>query len=131
MSWNAGVVLIIYSTQQINKKKASTSMSSVSKAPEKKKNIHPMWSWSYGSWISNFICNQCLSPLMLWVRTPLRRGVLVTTLCYKVCQWLATGPWFSLGTSVSPTNKTDPQVIARIISLIMIWFLNVIRLTAL
>jgi hypothetical protein len=37
MSWNAGVVLIIYSTQQINKKKASTSMSSVSKAPEKKK----------------------------------------------------------------------------------------------
>ena len=33
MSWNAGVVLIIYSTQQINKKKASTSMSSVSKAP--------------------------------------------------------------------------------------------------
>ena len=26
------------------------------------------WSWSYDSWIYNFLCNQCLSPLMLWVR---------------------------------------------------------------
>ena len=25
------------------------------------------WSWSYGSWIYNYLCNQCLSPLMLWV----------------------------------------------------------------
>jgi hypothetical protein len=24
--------------------------------------------WSYGSWIYNYLCNQCLSPLMLWVR---------------------------------------------------------------
>ena len=30
----------------------------------------PSWSWSYGSWIYNYLCNQCLSPLMLWVRTP-------------------------------------------------------------
>jgi len=21
------------------------------------------WSWSYGSWINNYLCNQCLSPL--------------------------------------------------------------------
>ena len=26
---------------------------------------------SYGSWIYNCICNQCLSPLRLWVRIPL------------------------------------------------------------
>ena len=26
------------------------------------------WSWSYGSWIYNYLCNQCLSPLKLWVR---------------------------------------------------------------
>jgi len=26
------------------------------------------WSWSYGSWICNYLCNQCLSPLMLWGR---------------------------------------------------------------
>jgi len=28
------------------------------------------WSWSYGSWIYNYLSNQCLSPLKLWVRTP-------------------------------------------------------------
>ena len=65
------------------------------------------WSWSYGSWIYNNICNQCLSPLTLWVRISLRRGVLNTTLCNKVCQWLAAGRWFSPVTSVSSTNKTD------------------------
>jgi hypothetical protein len=65
------------------------------------------WPWSYGSWIYNFLCNQCLSPLMLWVWIPLRRGVLDTTLCNKVCQWLAAGQWFSQGTPVSSINKTD------------------------
>jgi hypothetical protein len=32
-------------------------------------------------------------------------GVLDTTLCAKVCQWLATGQCFS---PISSTNKTDP-----------------------
>jgi hypothetical protein len=41
------------------------------------------------------------------VRIPISPGVLDTTLCDKVCQWLATGRWFSLGTPVSPTNKND------------------------
>ena len=31
----------------------------------------PSWSWSYGSWVYNYPCNQCLLPLMLWVRIPL------------------------------------------------------------
>jgi hypothetical protein len=39
------------------------------------------WSWSYGSWIYYYLCNQCSSPLTLWVRIPLRGGVLDTTLC--------------------------------------------------
>jgi len=43
----------------------------------------PSWSWSYGSWIYNYLCNQCLSPV--WM--PLRQAVLNTTLCDKVCQW--------------------------------------------
>jgi len=30
----------------------------------------PSWWWSYGRWIYNYLCNQCLSPLKLWVRTP-------------------------------------------------------------
>jgi len=29
----------------------------------------PSWSWSYDSWIYNYLCNQCISPLMLRVRT--------------------------------------------------------------
>ena len=67
-------------------------------------------SWSYGSWIYNYICSQCLSPLTLRVQIPLRRGVLDTTLCDKVCQWLVTGLWFSPGTPVSSTNKTDHHI---------------------
>ena len=30
----------------------------------------PSWSWSYGSWIYSYLCNQWLSPLTLWVWTP-------------------------------------------------------------
>ena len=56
----------------------------------------PSWSWSYGSWIYNYLCNQYLSPLMLWVR-------------------LATGWWFSPGTPVSSTNKTDHHDITEIL----------------
>jgi hypothetical protein len=72
-------------------------------------------SWSYGSWIYNYVCNQCLSLLKLCVRIPLRWGVLDVTLCYKVCKWLATGQWFSLSTPVSSTNKTDRHDITEIL----------------
>ena len=74
-----------------------------------------LWSWSYGSWIYNNLCNQCLSPLTLWVRTPLRRGVLYTMLCDNVCQWLATGRWFSPCTPISSTNKTHCHDITEIL----------------
>jgi len=37
---------------------------------------HPSCSWSYGSWIYNYLCNQCLSPLTLWARI-----LLMATLC--------------------------------------------------
>ena len=70
----------------------------------------PSWSWSYGS----FLGNQCLSPLTIWDRIPLKGGVLDTTLC-DVCQWLATGRWFSGGTLVSSTNKTYRHNIAEIL----------------
>jgi hypothetical protein len=43
------------------------------------------------------------------------RGVLDTTLCDKVCQWLATGQWFSLGSPVSFTNKIDRHDIVEIL----------------
>ena len=89
----------------------------------------PSWSWSYGSWICNYPCNQCLSPLTLWVQISLRRGVRdtkCTTLCEKVCQWLAAGRWFSLGTPVSSINKTDRHDIAEILLKVA---LNTITLT--
>jgi hypothetical protein len=35
------------------------------------------------------------------------QGVLDTTFCDKVCKQLAALQWFSLGTPVSSTNKTD------------------------
>jgi hypothetical protein len=69
--------------------------------------LGPSWSSTYGSWIYNYLCNQCLSPLTLWVWIMLRLGVIDTTLCDKVCQWLPTGWWFSPGTLVSSINKTD------------------------
>jgi hypothetical protein len=52
------------------------------------------WSWSYVS---------CEFEPRSW------RDVLNTTLCYKVCQWLVAGLWFSPHTPVSSTNKTDRQ----------------------
>jgi hypothetical protein len=36
-----------------------------------------------------------------------------TTLCDTVCQWLATGRWFSLGTPIISTCKTDSHDIAE------------------
>ena len=57
------------------------------------------WPWSYGSWIYNYLCNR-FDYRSGW-------GVLDTTLCDKVCQWLAVGWRFFPGNPVSATNKTD------------------------
>ena len=54
------------------------------------------------------------------------KGVLDTTLYDKVCQWLAAGRWFSPGTTVSSTNKTDCPDIAEILLKVA---LNTITLT--
>jgi hypothetical protein len=78
-----------------------------------KRKKEAVWPWSYGSWIYNYLYNQCLSPLMLWVRISIRARC--TTLCDKVCQWLATGRWFSPGPPVSSTNKTDRHDITEIL----------------
>ena len=79
----------------------------------------PSWSWSYGSWIYNYLCNKCLSPLTLCVWIPLRQGAFDTKLCDKVCQWLAAG------TTVSSTNKTDHHDITKILLKVV---LNTIKL---
>jgi hypothetical protein len=51
----------------------------------------------------------------MWVRIPLSRGVLDTTLFDKVCQWLAAGRWFSLGTRILASNKTDRHDLGEIL----------------
>ena len=75
----------------------------------------PSWSWWYDSWIYIYLCNQCLSPLWLWVRTLFIVSLLNTTLCNKVCQWLAICMWFSPGTPVSSTIKIDRHDITEIL----------------
>jgi hypothetical protein len=60
--------------------------------------------------------NVSLSSLYLCeFESCLWRGVLDTTLCDKVCQWLATGRWFSPGILVSSINKTDRNDITEIL----------------
>ena len=43
-------------------------------------------SWSYGSWIYNYLCNQFLSPRSCKFEPRSWRVVLDTTLCDKVYQ---------------------------------------------
>ena len=43
------------------------------------------------------------------------RVVLNTTLCDKVCQWLATRRWFTVDTPVSPTSNSDRHDITEIL----------------
>ena len=61
----------------------------------------------------NYLCNQYLSPLMLWVRISI--SVRCTTLCDQACQWPATILSFSPGPPVSSTNKTDRHNITEIL----------------
>jgi hypothetical protein len=50
---------------------------------------------------------------MLWVRISIRMRC--TTLCDKICHWLATGRLFSPGPPFSTTNKTDRHDITEIL----------------
>ena len=72
-------------------------------------------SWSYGSWIYNYLCNQCLSPLKIvssnWFMARCTRYNISGD---KVCQWLATGRWFFPGIPIFPANKTDRHDITEI-----------------
>ena len=55
-------------------------------------NMGPSWPWLYDSWFYCYICNQCLSPLTLWVQFPLRQGVLDTSYVIKfVCDLQQVG----------------------------------------
>ena len=55
-------------------------------------------------------------------------GVIHPTLSDKVYQWLAVGWWFSPGTQVLSTNKTDHHDVTQILLKVV---LNTINLTPL
>ena len=66
------------------------------------------WSWSYGSWIYNYLCNLCISPLnrcefefCSW------RSVLDTALCDKVCLWFSAGWCFFQLLRFPPSDHQD------------------------
>jgi hypothetical protein len=86
-----------------------------------------MWQWSanHTSWINldNWIKrgtskNRVHSNFFLFYTSNCAHkgyGVLMPTLCDKVCQCLAASRWFSLGTPVSSTDKTDCYHITEIL----------------
>jgi hypothetical protein len=63
----------------------------------------------------SFLCLGVLGLIYKWFVLCYWRGVLDTTLCEKVCQWIAAGQLFSPGTRVSSTNKTDCHDITEIL----------------
>jgi hypothetical protein len=76
----------------------------------------PSWSWSNLVGLTNtyYICNQCLSPLTVWVRAPFMWGVFDTTLCDKVCQWRDRSV-FSPASSTQITDRQDLQCSSNIV----------------
>ena len=68
----------------------------------------PSWSWPYGSWIFNYLCNQCLSPLTLWVRIPLMTWHTLYNFIKFVCGFL-------LVLRFPPPKKTDRNDITEIL----------------
>ena len=75
----------------------------------------PEGPWSYGSRIYNYPVNQCLSPLMSWVRISIRARCRTLHVCDTVCQWFTTSRRLTPGTPESSTNKTDLQDITEIL----------------
>jgi hypothetical protein len=89
----------------------------------------PSWSWSYGSWMYNYLCNQFISPITFWIRIPLRaRCTWYITLRDKVCQWLAANLWFSPVIPISSTNKTDRHDITDILLKVVLNTITIIIL---
>ena len=58
-----------------------------------------------------------------------RQGVLNTTLCDRVCQWLATSRWFSADTLVSSINKIDCHDIIEILLKMALNTITLLNLT--
>ena len=62
------------------------------------------WTWSHGSWVYNYLCNQCLLSLKLWIWIPF----IARCNRYNIM-------WFYPGKPVYSTNKTDHHDITDIL----------------
>jgi hypothetical protein len=75
----------------------------------------------------NYLCNQCLSPLKLQVRTSLMarytRYIDMWSSLWVTC-------WFSQGTPVFSTNKTDRHDLSYITEILLKEVLNTINLSS-
>ena len=74
-----------------------------------------MCSWSYGNWIYNYLCNQCITTKVVCSNPVHGEEYSIQHYVMKFVDWLATGQWFSLGIAVYSTNKTDLQDITEIL----------------
>ena len=82
------------------------------------KGIGPSWSWSYGIWIYNYLCNQCLPPLKLWTRILLMASCTWYNFMWdKVCQWLEAGWLYFPGISSTDINEILLKVALSTITL--------------
>ena len=86
----------------------------------------PLWSWSYGSWIYNYICNQCISPLTLWVRISLMASCTRYNIMWSRFSMTCRKSMVYPDTLVSSINKTDHNDITAILLKVAV---NTIALT--
>jgi hypothetical protein len=73
----------------------------------------PLWSWSYGSWIYNLLCNQCLSPLSFVSSNPAHGEVY--WMYHYVIKFVSDLRQVGGFLLVSSTNKTDRHDITEIL----------------
>ena len=76
--------------------------------------LYAEFSWSYSSWIYNYLCNHCLLPLKLWVQNPFVARCTRYNIMWSNLSVTWTGRWCSPGTPFSTTNKTDCHDITEI-----------------
>ena len=73
------------------------------------------WSWSYGSWIYNYLCNQCLSPLKVWIRITLLVMCSRNNISWQGVSVICGKSMVFSGFSDFPTNKSDRRDITEIL----------------
>ena len=84
------------------------------------------WLWLYGSWIYNYVylCNQCLSPLKLWVSNPTHGEVY--WIQHYVIKFVSDLPQVGgfLWVLRFPPNKTDRHDITEILLKVVLNTIN-------